>query len=51
MFVRDMGPDRNAVLIQHYANRLPMMLLRPHDNEPPQEMPYREGMALLWKSR
>ena len=51
MFVRDMGPDRNAVLIQHYVNRLPMMLLRPHDNEPPQEMPYREGMALLWKSR
>jgi hypothetical protein len=50
MFVRDMGPETNALLIEKYPDRLPVVLLRPHDNEPPKQMPYREGMALLWKS-
>lgn len=48
MFVRDMGPEANARLIQKYPGRTPMMLLRPRDNEAPKLVPYEEGVRLLW---
>jgi hypothetical protein len=51
MFVRDMGPEANARLIQRYPDRVPEMLLRPHENQPPKLMPYVEGMNLIWPAR
>jgi len=51
MFVRDMGPEPNARLIQRYPDRVPTVLLRPRDGEPPKVVPYAEGMNLLWPIR
>lgn len=51
MFVRDMGPEANARLIQRYPDRVPEVLLRPRDNQPPKLVPYVEGMNLLWPVR
>jgi hypothetical protein len=48
MFVRDMGPEANAGLIRRYPNRVPAVLLRPHDAQPPKLVPYAEGMKILW---
>jgi hypothetical protein len=51
MFIRDMGPEANARLMQRYPDRVPEMLLRPHENEPPKLMPYVDGMNLIWPAR
>lgn len=51
MFVRDMGPEANARLIQRYPDRVPEILLRPHENEPPKLMAYVDGMNLIWPAR
>jgi len=50
MFVRDMGPERNARLIQKYPDREPLVLLRPRDDQAPRLVPYAEGMKFLWPS-
>ena len=51
MYVRDMGPEANARLIQTYPDRVPIVLLRPHDTEPPKLVSYSDGMSLLWPER
>lgn len=51
MFVRDMGPEANARLIQKYPERVPAVLLRPRDDQPPKLFPYAEGMNLLWPGK
>ncbi len=51
MFVRDMGPEANAHLIQRYPDRVPMVLLRLRDDQPPKLFPYAEGMNLLWPGK
>jgi len=51
MFVRDMGPEANARLMQRYPDRVPAVLLRTHDAESPKLVPYAEGMDLLWPIR
>ena len=48
MFVRDMGPEGNARLIQKYPDREPFVLLRPRDDQAPRLVPYAEGMKFLW---
>jgi hypothetical protein len=51
MFVRDMGPEANASMVRRYPDRVPIVLLRPHDAQQPKLVPYTEGMNLLWPSR
>jgi len=51
MFVRDMGPEANARLIQKYPDRVPLMLLRLRDDQPPTLVAYEEGVNLLWPVR
>jgi hypothetical protein len=48
MFVRDMGPEANARLIRRYPDRVPMMLLRLRDDQPPTLVPYQDGVRALW---
>ena len=48
MFVRDMGPEANARLISKYPERVPMMLLRLRDDQPPTLAPYQDGIRALW---
>lgn len=48
MIVRDMGPEDNARLIRKYPDRVPEVLLRHGDDQPPKLLPYTEGMKLLW---
>ena len=51
MFVRDLGPEANARLIERYPERIPSVLLRPRDDAAPQLVPYAEGMKRLWSVR
>ena len=46
MFVRDLGPERNAGLLTRYSGRSPWLLVPAEDG--PLVLPYREGMELLW---
>ena len=48
MFVRDMGPEANARLISKYPERVPLMLLRLRDDQPPTLVPYEDGVRALW---
>jgi hypothetical protein len=48
MFVRDMGPEANARLIRKYPDRVPLMLLRLRDDQPPTLVPYQDGIKALW---
>jgi hypothetical protein len=48
MYVRDMGPEANARLISKYPERVPLMLLRLRDDQPPTLVPYQDGIKALW---
>jgi hypothetical protein len=48
LFVRDMGPERNAVLIARNPGRIPWLFMLTDPNGEPQLMPYDEGIRLLW---
>ena len=48
MFVRDMGPEANARLILRYPDRVPLMLLRLRDDQPPTLVPYQDAVRTLW---
>lgn len=48
MYVRDMGPEANARLIRKYPDRMPQLVLRLRDDQPPTVVDYEEGMKLLW---
>lgn len=48
MYVRDLGPERNARLIAKHPDRAPYLFFTPGDLEPPVLRPYDEALALLW---
>lgn len=48
MYVRDMGPEHNATLIERFPQRRPMVLLREESGGPVALVPYSTGMELLW---
>jgi hypothetical protein len=50
MYVRDLGPERNARLIAEYPERQPAMLIRTRRDEL-QLIPYARGMEERWKAR
>jgi hypothetical protein len=50
MFVRDLGPARNAALISRYPGRQPRLLVR-RGMAPPRLVPYESGMHALWTIR
>lgn len=47
MFVRDLGRDRNAELIERLPDRVPKLLVR-RGSADPTVLPYDDGMRLLW---
>src|SRR5690606_7505511 len=49
MFVRDLGPERNARIIEQNPERTPWLFALTRPDGEPQLMPYDEGMRLLWK--
>ena len=50
MFVRDLGPERNARLVEALGDREPAVVLR-EGGRPPRLVGYAEGMWTLWKER
>jgi len=48
LFVRDLGPERNARLIARMPERVPMMLHTPSDMAVPQLHPYEEAVRIVW---
>lgn len=47
-FARDLGPDRNRLLMEKHDGRDPFFYLRPGPGEEPILLSYQEGMNLLW---
>ncbi len=50
LFVRDLGPEANAVVVEHYADRQPWVFVPTQPGGPPELVPYREAMQVLWGS-
>jgi len=50
VFVRDLGPARNAQLLARFRERRPWFLLQRDPVDAPALVPYAEGEALLWPS-
>jgi len=48
LFIRDMGPEMNALLIRRYPDRRPMVLRTSDPESPPVLEPYDVGMAAIW---
>ncbi|MCI0432380.1 MAG: hypothetical protein L0271_01840 [Gemmatimonadetes bacterium] len=48
LFVRDLGPERNARLIRRFADRRAWFLLHQEPSAAPVLVPYAQGEALLW---
>jgi hypothetical protein len=51
LYVRDLGPERNAQLIAALPERVPVVLMTPRDDADPVLRPYDEAMRLLWHGR
>ncbi len=49
MFVRDMGPDRNQVLLEAFPERRPAVMLAPTPGATPVLTEYEDGMTRLWE--
>jgi hypothetical protein len=50
LYVRDLGPDRNAVLLAALPERQPWVYMMPGlDARSPVLLPYDQGMDLLWR--
>lgn len=49
LYVRDLGPARNAALLGQLEERTPYVLYTPADGALPVLAPYAEGMARLWE--
>lgn len=48
MFVRDLGPETNAVLLRTFPHRRPYLYAVPPGGGGPRLFPYEEGMRLVW---
>ncbi len=48
MFVRDLGPDLNRVLLRAEADREPLVFAPKRESAPPELQPYDPAMELLW---
>jgi hypothetical protein len=49
MFVRDLGPERNEIVLESFPGRTPLVLAYPAiTGGPPLLAPYEEAMATLW---
>ena len=48
MWVRDLGPERNAVLIEAYPDREPLVLVRERPGAEWRVVPYEDGIRALW---
>ena len=48
LFVRDLGPEKNQRLLDHYADRLAYTFAPRGAGEAPEIVPYAEGITLLW---
>jgi hypothetical protein len=50
LFVRDLGPERNQPVVQHYSERNAWVLVPKEDGAQPELVPYAEAMQVLWGS-
>lgn len=50
LFVRDLGPERNEPVVQHYSGRSAWVFVPKEDGAPPELVPYAEAMQVLWGS-
>jgi hypothetical protein len=48
LYVRDMGPELNAGLIERFPERTPLVFYTPAPSEQPRLASYVEGMAAIW---
>lgn len=51
MFVRDLGPGKNALVRAAYPDRAPFVYVPRRVGEPPELVPYEEAMRVLWGGR
>ena len=48
LLARDLGPQRNRLLLTRFPERTPYLYLPLGQGQPPSLVPYREGMELIW---
>jgi len=48
LFVRDLGPERNAELIRQHSDRTPWLYTLLDSKGEPQLLPYDEGSSMIW---
>ena len=48
LFVRDLGPEWNRTLVEHYADRTPWVFAPKAPGAPPELVPYGEAMQVIW---
>ncbi|MEE8146966.1 MAG: hypothetical protein V3T24_05135 [Longimicrobiales bacterium] len=48
LFVRDLGPDKNAILLRAFPDRTAYVFVPKAVEAPPELVPYDEAMAALW---
>lgn len=48
LYARDLGPEKNARLLEHYPERSAFAFAPTTVGGPPRLLPYREAMTLLW---
>lgn len=48
LFVRDLGPEWNRTLVEHYADRTPWVFAPKAPGAPPELVPYDEAMQVIW---
>jgi hypothetical protein len=48
MFVRDLGPEENAPILERFPNRRPYLFTMPSPSAAPVLLDYREGMEIVW---
>lgn len=48
LYVRDMGPELNSIILRRYPERTPLVYHLPAPDADPALVPYEEGMAAIW---
>jgi hypothetical protein len=48
LFVRDLGPEWNRTLVEHYSERTPWVFVPTSPDAPPELVPYADAMQVLW---
>ena len=51
LLARDMGPQRNRLLLDRFPERTPFLYLPLGQGRPPSLVQYRQGMEMLWNGR